>query len=184
MTLSNFIINALTFLGEAVNPKYPLKAKYKEFNKKYFANELPTDIELKFNGRLKSAVGRCTSLYNKKTGEITPIRIELATFPADRYKDEYHEDFYDDTLVHEMVHAWVDINKGNVPAHGNEFKTKMKEVMGKGNFKFTSMSDPTATHIPDELLDKIYKPKKPGSKYGFDPELYIKMRKTGFLSSA
>ncbi|KAM4026798.1 germ cell nuclear acidic protein-like [Anomaloglossus baeobatrachus] len=73
---------------------------YKFFNRTVFENQLPADMEISWNKRLRRKAGRTG--YRKKNGERRTI-IQL----ADKICDS--ADRLRDTLIHEMCHAagWV-----------------------------------------------------------------------------
>ena len=161
--MDSFLIEAGLFLREAARPKYNLQAKFNEFNRKYFDNEIPSDVKVKWNGRLKRSAGRTKSTYNRETGEVIPKVIELATFLTDTINAEYLEEYYDCILIHEMTHAWVDVTYGMVDAHGHEFKLKMQKNINKGHLRFISPTRITYTYVPPELQGKVHKSVKGAS---------------------
>ena len=71
-----------------------MKERYKEYNAKYFNNELKM---CKF------------SLYHtsNELGRYTSGRIWLARRPKNVDKQEWDEQLFKETLVHEMVHYYV-----------------------------------------------------------------------------
>jgi len=169
------------FLCEARYTDYKMIPKFMEFNKKYFNGEVPI-VELKWNSRLKKAGGQTSSTYNRETGVVTPISIDLATYIPDIINEEYVEEYYDSILLHEMVHAWVDVHKGRVKPHGHEFKMKMMEVIRKANIRFLTPAKFTITYIPPELRDKVLKPKDPTDRIPPPPKKRRKRLRTLPLS--
>ncbi|EFN62275.1 Acidic repeat-containing protein [Camponotus floridanus] len=91
------------------------KKLYKLYNEKVFDNQLPQDMSIEWNIRMRGTAGFC---YNKKSirtlsGVVKSSRIVLATKIVDT------PDRLRDTLIHEMCHAatWLinDISDGHGP---------------------------------------------------------------------
>ena len=101
-----------------------LTEAYLEYNEELFGGELPEDLLIKYNFRLKSVYGRCT-IKSKGKGKVpgtrtgcSVTRIELKHGRTDRSTRK--------TLVHEMCHAYAALKWGEV-GHGPNFW----RVMGK-----------------------------------------------------
>ncbi|CAL1688918.1 unnamed protein product [Lasius platythorax] len=91
------------------------KELYKLYNEKVFDNQLPQDVPIEWNIRMRGTAGFC---YNKKSvrtlsGVVRSSRIVLATKILDT------PDRLRDTLIHEMCHAaaWLinNVSDGHGP---------------------------------------------------------------------
>ncbi|XP_033356150.1 dentin sialophosphoprotein-like [Bombus vosnesenskii] len=87
---------------------------YKLYNEKVFDNELPKDMSMEWNVRMRGTAGFC---YNKKSvrtlgGIVRSSRIVLATKILDT------PDRLRDTLIHEMCHAAAWLINGVSDGHG------------------------------------------------------------------
>ena len=98
---------------------------YHEYNEDLFGGDLPDDLLVKYNFRLKKIYGRCRIKHSGKKGPkagtrvgCTVVAIELKHGRTDRSTRK--------TLVHEMCHAYVAIKFGEV-GHGPNFWQVMKK---------------------------------------------------------
>ncbi len=98
---------------------------YHEYNEDLFGGELPDDLLVKYNFRLKKIYGRCRIKHSGKKGPkagtrvgCSVVAIELKHGRTDRSTRK--------TLVHEMCHAYVAIKFGEV-GHGPNFWQVMKK---------------------------------------------------------
>ena len=98
---------------------------YREYNEQLFGGELPDDLLVKYNFRLKKIYGRCRIKHSGKKGPkagtrvgCSVVAIELKHGRTDRSTRK--------TLVHEMCHAYVAIKFGEV-GHGPNFWQVMKK---------------------------------------------------------
>ena len=89
-----------------------LQLLFSLLNVRHFAGLLP-GYSICYNERLRSIAGRIT---------YRPRLIELSAALLGKYPQHLEE-----TLLHEMVHAWLRLNKQR-NGHGADFKRKMREV--------------------------------------------------------
>ncbi|XP_072756407.1 uncharacterized protein [Anoplolepis gracilipes] len=100
--ISNTHLDAKKYRLDYKNNKEELcKELYKLYNEKVFDNQLPKDMPIEWNIRMRGTAGFC---YNKKSikslsGVVRSSRIVLATKILDT------PDRLRDTLIHEMCHA-------------------------------------------------------------------------------
>ncbi|XP_050442475.1 arrestin domain-containing protein F-like isoform X2 [Adelges cooleyi] len=117
--------------------KYKLKFKkhrddlvcilFKLFNKEVFENKLPTDMNFKWNARLRTTAGACFNRRSVKINEnldcIRVSRIELSSKiidTAERLRD---------TLIHELCHAACWIFNNVAEGHGPAWKSWANKAM-------------------------------------------------------
>ncbi|XP_076760154.1 uncharacterized protein LOC143428848 [Xylocopa sonorina] len=98
---------------------------YKLYNEKVFDNELPEDMNIEWNVRMRGTAGYC---YNKKSvktigGIVRSSRIVLATKILDT------PDRLRDTLIHEMCHAAAWLINGVSDGHGPFWTTWASKAM-------------------------------------------------------
>lgn len=117
-----------------------LRAKYDEFNRKYFDGELPHDIHLAFKAT-RGATGTTTAKVITKgpvtsltkmvrhEGEIRDLAITMNTLI------QYDEAEFDAYFLHEMIHAYFAVTGWPFEVHGGRFITKAHEVGQKAGFK-------------------------------------------------
>lgn len=114
--MNNIHPNAKKYRLDYKNNKEELcKELYKLYNEKVFDNQLPQDMPIEWNIRMRGTAGFC---YNKKSvrtlsGVVRSSRIVLATKILDT------PDRLRDTLIHEMCHAaaWLinNVSDGHGP---------------------------------------------------------------------
>ena len=99
---------------------------YNELNLIYFGGELPPNIPVYFNVQLKSTIGRM--IYETRTRKVVAIEMSADAFKRAGWKPE----MFFDTLIHEMVHAWVEVNKlpKGDDGHGGAWLNKMNMIFG------------------------------------------------------
>jgi len=104
---------------------YDLNETYAKFNSKYFNGDLPVLPEgitrIKWEGRYTRKWGTY-SPNGKGSGQIKLARRCMET-PFQTYS----------TLLHEMVHAWLDLKETDdgIEGHGLNFVLKSKEINEK-----------------------------------------------------
>jgi len=74
-----------------------IKTKYNKFNKLYFDNQLPTNIEFKIS-RSRDTWGCASYHVDYVTETITPTRLTISNF------FDSPEHVKENTLIHEMIH--------------------------------------------------------------------------------
>jgi predicted SprT family Zn-dependent metalloprotease len=89
-----------------------LQLLFAQLNYMHFDGEIPT-YRIVYNARFSNLAGRIT--YKPPTIELSPKHLKGKP-------DELRE-----TLLHEMIHAWLDA-KGANPGHTAAFKRKMQEL--------------------------------------------------------
>lgn len=101
-----------------------VRQKFDEFNRLCFCGSLPP-IELKI-GSARKMLGsfryplRYPSLAKRGVGEC---RITISN------RFDRPQDFIEDTLIHEMIHYWVWLQRiDDEPAHGPAFRRMMKDI--------------------------------------------------------
>ncbi|XP_011140001.1 uncharacterized protein LOC105183501 isoform X2 [Harpegnathos saltator] len=114
--MNNSHPDAKKYRSDYKNQKEELcKKLYKLYNEKVFDGQLPQDLPIEWNIRMRGTAGYC---YNKKsvrslTGVVKSSRIVLATKILDT------PDRLRDTLIHEMCHAasWLinNVSDGHGP---------------------------------------------------------------------
>ena len=78
-----------------------LNKKYKEFNSRFFNNDLPSNLPVKIvNSRGGKKAGECRLLMNPRTSEITPVEIRVMS------KNFANRSVLENVLLHEMCHAY------------------------------------------------------------------------------
>jgi predicted SprT family Zn-dependent metalloprotease len=106
------------------------KKKYNDFNKKYFDNKLPDDLEINFRLRKKYVFGEARCEIISLTKEIKHLEIRLN--PIIR---NFDKEYAEGILLHEMIHIYQYItntyNEAN--PHGFSFLKIRKEIMKKGS---------------------------------------------------
>lgn len=99
---------------------------YAQFNQDYFNGELPFDLVVKWNSRLRTTAGRCfyKTVIRSGFGRIDVDYIDLNP------RLLITEDKLTRTLIHEMVHAWLAHKTGRCHKHNSRFQSKMDAIMG------------------------------------------------------
>ena len=93
---------------------------YAQLNRELFNDELPKDLEIRMNGRLKRSLGKAFYTYDGN-GNMVPLKIEIAK------KHRWTPRFLRKIMTHEMVHIWT-YQTHNNDKHGPKFWNKMKEL--------------------------------------------------------
>ena len=105
-------IGAARTVAEALPQESDLQLLFSQLNVLHFGGEVPA-YRIAYNRRLSSVAGRIT---------YRPRLIELSTRLLGAHPDTLAQ-----TLLHEMVHAWLQARR--MPSgHGIHFKRKMREV--------------------------------------------------------
>ena len=89
-----------------------LQLLFAQYNYTYFNGEIPTH-RIGYNARFSNLAGRIT---------YRPPFIELSTKHLERNPESLR-----DTLLHEMIHAWLFVTRGDT-GHSAAFKKKMREL--------------------------------------------------------
>jgi predicted SprT family Zn-dependent metalloprotease len=106
------------------------KKKYNDFNKKYFDNKLPDDLEINFKLRRKNVFGEALREIDPFTKEIKHLEIRLNSIIKN-----FDEEYADGILLHEMIHIYQYITDtyNDANPHGFSFLKIRKEIMEKGS---------------------------------------------------
>lgn len=119
--------------------KIDLRAKYDEFNGKYFGGRLPKDIVLKF-GRMKGSSGQAFGRYvGLSPGEAVNSKRFGIPIPdaATKAKDLwikmstlllYEDAEFDRYFLHEMIHIAMIVDGYGWEGHGRRFLRMAEEV--------------------------------------------------------
>ena len=100
-----------------------LKTSFKEFNKLYFNNELPTP-QFKI-GRGTTRLGYFQS--RRHSHFHTTLIISISQYNGLRTQKDINH-----TLIHEMIHLWQFVN-GYTDSHGTSFKRKAETIRVESN---------------------------------------------------
>ena len=135
----------------------PLKEWFDEFNERFFENKLPL-VELKVIWGQKNTLG---GFRRPERRVDDPFRPEDCSIVFNcRYFES--EDDWRNTMVHEMVHYYVDMVYGTyVKSHGKEFKAVAKRINASSEFEIGTYSrnksfrpKPSVTDHWGEKFDK------------------------------
>ena len=77
-----------------------LEKAYDMLNAQVFLNTMPSNVSVRYNGRLKRCHGRCTAYW--KNGETSACKQEITLAKSGRTAVSEVN-----TLLHEMCHAWL-----------------------------------------------------------------------------
>lgn len=119
-------------------PNQPMtKSDFKHFARKEMSKQGLDGWTVKFNGRIKRAVGKC---------KMRKRRIDLSKTWFIEYGDEVGDETFKDVILHEIAHA-VDYERRGTSDHSRKWKQVAREVG----------ADPTRTAdgIPKELIAKV-----------------------------
>lgn len=159
-----------------------MKAKYKEFNEKYFGGELP-DIAFETTTRASRWVGLATYTYNLGSGMVKAKKITMSNL----YKSE--EIVKEQTMLHEMIHikdysqhpehfikkdyswggyAYKKVSKREYDPHGSWFMSEAKRISDLSNGYYTvsqmfTAEERDASEISDEVKARNEKKMANGS---------------------
>lgn len=100
-----------------------LKKLYKKYNRKYFDNELPKDVKIRY-GKTKHGKYKNHAICIHD-GDFIAIRIARNILAID-----LHE-----TLLHEMIHVWQAYN-GQCMDHNGPFYKKARKLKKKFGFNY------------------------------------------------
>ena len=106
-------------------PILDLMVAYLEYNEKHFGGELPKDLQVIYNPRLRRIYGRCCIKHSGKTGGKVGTRQGCSVASID-IKPGLTNRATRKTLVHEMCHAYAALKWGEV-GHGPNFWLVMKK---------------------------------------------------------
>lgn len=120
-----------------------MKRKYDEFNRKYFNNQLPKNINFNINTMQTEAAQASCQHTNAPTGVPGEMKngnayIQNLTITASDYLNNITEREAEQSLIHEMIHIWQFTQKplsdwANNDGHGPSFQQKMNEINRKAN---------------------------------------------------
>lgn len=105
---------------EDTRPVHSIKNLYRELNKELFDNQLPENLEVKMNGKLRKCLGKAYYIYSPE-GKLIPTRIEI------KKNHRWTSRFIRKVMTHEMCHVWA-YKFHNEEKHGPKFWRKMKEL--------------------------------------------------------
>lgn len=149
---------------EAKNPRDQLPlltAKYQEFNRTLFNNELPI-LPIEFSpvkGRfayVKYAIRRTSgssgrgflAQYQKQAIEPGSLKLGFST------AYEVPQDHLLGTLVHEMIHIWFCVKDMANVTHDGPFQTKLRELQAKVLFKISVKDSADGYELSSEVRPK------------------------------
>lgn len=99
---------------------------FKLYNSEVFNNQLPADMSIKWNPKMRGTAGFCYSKRKKlRTGIVRLARVELAPRVVDR------ADRLRDTLVHELCHAAAWVVDGVLDGHGAVWQAWAERAMAR-----------------------------------------------------
>lgn len=101
-----------------------IQVLFREYNRDYFNGELPDDLPVIWNYRLRTTAGRAHYYRVGNTRLIDAEKIELNPHLLDTEEKIFN------TLIHEMVHAWFAHLNGYCCKHGPPFQRKMNSIVG------------------------------------------------------
>lgn len=147
--------------GDGFN--YNLKAKYDEFNTRFFNGELPA-CKLRF-GVLKGKAGHCTC---KMRPPATPMNARVLrlrglhrhtgytlvdgtiaiTISATHVRDEKR---IDAILLHEMIHAWFFYKERWEVDHGAPFLQMRRDISAKSGIDIPLTDDTVGLELSDDV---------------------------------
>ena len=102
-----------------------LAVAFVEYNDSLFGGELPADLQVLYNPRLRSVYGRCRIKHSGKRGPKPGTRTGCSV-TAIELKPGRTNRSVRKTLVHEMCHAYAALKWGEV-GHGPNFWQQMKK---------------------------------------------------------
>lgn len=164
-----------TIVTEAkiINPTYDLKGKYLEFNKKYFDNILPTQLDVVFRKVPGYLTGMFYCYYRVKpqseelykklkkhkqpfnaTSNNSDLNVSKSYIAIDN-KLSFTDEQYDGILLHEMIHVWEYVAAMKNTLHGEHFMKKLKEVEAKSGITIPTSENiftPQGTNIVDKRI--------------------------------
>ena len=106
-------------------PVVDLMEAYLEYNTSLFNDELPKDLQVIYNPRLRRIYGRCSIKHSGKTGGKPGTR-QGCSVASINIKPGLTHRATRKTLVHEMCHAYAALKWGEV-GHGPNFWQTMKK---------------------------------------------------------
>ena len=107
-----------------------LRNLYAQLNRELFGNELPDNVKVGYNGRLRRYLGK--AYYRIDSGGVlVPTKIDIMT------NHRWTPRFLRKVMTHEMCHVWA-YHFHNEDGHGKRFWSKMEEL---GYPKFHDWND-------------------------------------------
>jgi predicted SprT family Zn-dependent metalloprotease len=103
---------------------------YIELNAEHFNSELPNDLPVTWNSRLRTTAGYCH--YKWREDQSKRIGNKLIDAKAITMNPRLLTTVEKivDTLIHEMVHAWLAHTTGRDDGHNWRFQRKMDQLAG------------------------------------------------------
>ena len=150
-------------LEEEAVTDFNVKAKYAEFNAKYFHNELPKDLPVEF-AKLKNVGGMFR--YVVKNNQIVPGTPKIVI--SNLYSRS--EESLDGVLLHEMIHVLMATKGMFEEQHGAHFKAAMAQV-SRISGKKIPLTDESGLELAQSVSIKplavlIYKTGAGGFEFG------------------
>jgi hypothetical protein len=110
-------------MAKSIDPQdYPLREQFIRFNRLFFNNEIPDDIQLGFeNGRAHKRMG--VYQHSRSGSAYCTINLDNSL--------RYTKESYDGTLLHEMVHAYLFLVKGNTSMEDGGHHAEFWDVLNK-----------------------------------------------------
>lgn len=150
--------------GDSFN--YDLKAKYAEFNAKYFNGELP-ECKLRF-GVLKRKGGHCTCSMRAPNPPLNPRYLRLRGLPRTHgytlvpgsisitISTTYMRDHadIDAILLHEMIHAWFFYKEQFDVDHNGPFLAMRRDISQKSGINIPLTDDSKHLELSSEVKHK------------------------------
>jgi hypothetical protein len=155
------------FLEETKAAQYNLKARYDEFNQKFFNNELP-EIPLKFGtlknsgGVVKFKVSRVgpkptarTIRYGLNTPNTTTTLIPgtLTMVISDAYQRSEAE--FDGLLLHEMIHVYFAHTGKYYESHGPLFMKMLRELSQRSGMDIPLTDDTSTALLSNDAVKPV-----------------------------
>lgn len=131
-----------------------IEEKFKQYNKEYFNNELPTPTFMLFHPKTTLGQFESTQRLDPLANAYHKYIIRMST-----YYDRTEHDV-DETLIHEMVHFFIDF-KGieDNGSHGKKWKALAEEINAKGNWNISR-----TTSIANCPINPLYASEKDAAK--------------------
>jgi len=102
-----------------------LRSLYLQWNAEHFNGELPEDLPIVWNRRLRTVAGKCH--YKMREGSTQFIDVKYISLNP---RLLITEENLRATLIHEMVHGWLAHNRGVRDKHNWRFQDKMNSIFG------------------------------------------------------
>lgn len=116
-----------------------MKQNFDFYNRKYFKNKLPNNVELTINRKTRQ-LGVYNYIYNKYTNYVFIRKISISN------KFNLTESKFIDILLHEMIHCYIEYNNiQDNDVHGYRFRQIMNEINCNGNHNIEIVADGNET---------------------------------------